>query len=131
MLFNLRTDTACDTADLLHQAAGAARSSEEGDAQAAASAAAEFVDVSESCADAPLRAAIDAGHVTFVHLDRAQQAAAAGAAAAASDAEDPAQKQQQQQGKEGASQGGADTAQEHGVESLEVEEECEGWGAAE
>lgn len=114
MLFTLRTDTACDTADLLRQAASGSPSEEEGDARAAAAAAAEFVDVSGGCADAPLRAAIAAGHVTFVHLDRAQQAAAAGAAAGAG-----GDAQQSEEGSGAASAGG--------VESLDVED----WGAAE
>ena len=49
-LFTLRTDTACDTADVL----GAEK----------------FGDVAGSCGDAPLAAAVAAGHVTFAHLEQ-------------------------------------------------------------
>lgn len=62
-LFTLRTDTACDTADVL----------------AGGVAGAAFVDVSGSCGDAPLAAAVAAGHVTFVHLEKKQEAPEAGA----------------------------------------------------
>ena len=154
-LFTLRTDTACDTHDLLAQAAaaaerqagrggsGSAAGGEEGGAAAAA--APEFRDVSGSCEDGPLCAAISAGHVTFVHLDRSQELAAAAAAAGTQQ-----QEQQQQQDAEasveeeelqgpgcsgaecsGAAVGaGADVAaaEADGVDSLEVEmEEESGW----
>lgn len=58
-------------------------------------------DVSGSCEDAPLRAAIATGHVTFVHLDKSQMAAAAAPAAGKAGAEkqvaEEVQQQQQQQ----------------------------------
>lgn len=132
-LFTLRTDTACDTHDLLAQAA------------AAAAAAPEFRDVSGSCEDGPLCAAISAGHVTFVHLDRSQELAAAAAAAGTQqqeqqqqqDAEASVEEEEQQapgcSGAEcsGAAVGaGADVAaaEADGVDSLEVEmEEESGW----
>ncbi|KAL4434006.1 hypothetical protein ABPG75_000447 [Micractinium tetrahymenae] len=64
---------------------------------AAAAAAAEFKDVSDSCVDAPLKAAIASGHVTFVHLDKSQTAAAAAPAADKAAAEQQGQQQEQQQ----------------------------------
>jgi DNA repair and recombination protein RAD54B len=51
-LFTVRTDTACDTADVLG--------------------AAEFVDDSSTCADGPLSAAVAAGLVSYVHLENQQ-----------------------------------------------------------
>lgn len=59
-------------------------------------------DVSDSCLDGPLRAAVAAGHVTFVHLAASQTAAAAEAPAASKsaaqqEAEGKAQRQQRQQ----------------------------------
>lgn len=99
-LFTLRTDTQCDTADILQAAAAgpagaaanlrrarqvaiAAAGSEGQDAAAkdAAAAAAEFADVSATCPDTPLRAAVEAGYVSFVHEDRSSQIQAAKAAA--------------------------------------------------
>lgn len=68
-------------------------------------------DVSDSCTDAPLKAAIATGHVTFVHLDRSQTAAAAAPAAAETGAEQQVQGEarQQQRLQNGESGGGAAT----------------------
>ena len=73
-LFTLRTDTACDTAELLAAQAGGS------------SAADAFVDASDACADPPLRAALGAGHVTFVRHEKMHAGAAAAIAAAAAEA---------------------------------------------
>jgi DNA repair and recombination protein RAD54B len=80
-LFTLRTDTACDTADVLGAAAaGGGGGGGEGE---------PFADCAATCGDGPLEAAIAEGHVTFVHLEKKQtnevavEVAAAEAAAAA------------------------------------------------
>ncbi|KAI3434723.1 hypothetical protein D9Q98_002784 [Chlorella vulgaris] len=132
-LFTLRTDTCCDTADLLSQAAAAAQRSLQragcvgggsgdqegaGTAASASAAASEFRNVAASCTDVPLSAAIQAGHVTFVHLEPAQLAVAAAAASA-----------QPVAGEAGiAGEAAAEPAAAGGedADSLDVEEEEEG-----
>lgn len=92
-IFTLNTGTRCETHDILvaaarkaaavsapmraKQAAGVGGGKEDPAVAAAAAVAAEFRDVSDSCIDAPLRAAIGAGCVTWVH----QVSQPAGAAA--------------------------------------------------
>ncbi|PRW57845.1 DNA repair and recombination RAD54B [Chlorella sorokiniana] len=151
-LFTLNTATSCDTADILQQAAGraaaaaaaagrragagsgaAAGAADEDPAVAAAkAAAAEFRDVSASCTDAPLQAAMAAGHVSFVHQDKNQ--AVATAATGGKDAAHEPEGQQQQQ--PAAADEGAAAAQEElgggsqpgfgeGSSDLELEEEEE------
>ena len=102
-LFTLRTDTACDTAELL---AAQAEGSAAGDA---------FVDASAACEDPPLRAALAAGHVTFVRHERMHAGAAAAIAAAAA----AAAEEEEAGGEEEEAPAG-----ESGADDLELDEGC-------
>ncbi|KAI7843688.1 hypothetical protein COHA_002588 [Chlorella ohadii] len=90
-------------------------------------------DVSASCADTPLQAAIAAGHVSFVHQDKSQAVATAAPGGAEAAALEPAGQQQQQQ--QAAVEGAAALQEElgaaamqpgfgEGSSDLELEEDC-------
>lgn len=65
-------------------------------------------DVSARCTDAPLVAAIQAGHVTFVHLDKTQAVNAAAGPSPKETAGDSSKAAQQQEQEQAAAEGGVD-----------------------